>query len=436
MQLIKRFAYLSILVLLTSSVNADGTDLEKIRQAIVESGAQWTAVENEISKLPIEERQRMLGAIPEKEPAPGQRPVIHEDMPLIGAASRSSFDWRNTNGSNWMTSVKNQQNCGSCAAFAAVGAVESIIRVTTGNPSLGIDLSEQHLFSCGGGHCVDGWNLGGAMDYFRDNGVPDDACLPYTQSHSNCGSTCGDWQSRATKISSWTWITNNNADETALKNAIATRPIPCRMEVYEDFYNYGGGVYQYAWGNNLGGHFVVLVGWDDAQNCWICKNSWGTSWGESGYFKILKGQCVIGTWAPLPNYASQPTPTPSTPPPTGNATVQFEISKTYFQPGDTFYMYTYVTNPGTVMSSVCLFVVLDVYGQYWFWPNWAGFPPYYSWWQGDIGTGSWKWTIFDPFYWPNIGGYVTGLKFYGVVTDSSMVQTRSNLAMVEWGYGS
>ncbi len=274
------------------------------------------------------------------------------------------------------------------------------------------------------------------MDYFRDYGVPDDACLPYTQSDSNCGSTCGDWQSRATRISSWTWITNSSADETALKNAIATRPIPCRMEVYEDFYNYGGGVYSYAWGNNLGGHFVVLVGWDDAQNCWICKNSWGGGWGESGYFKITKGQCVIGTWAPLPNYGAQPpTPTPSSPPPTGNATVQIQMPSSYFHPGDLFWANTVVNNTGSSLVNVKLFVVLDVYGQYWFWPYWQGYPPYYSWWEGNIDPGNWTWSVFDAFYWPNVGSSMSGIRFYSVITDSTITQTRSNLATAEWGFG-
>lgn len=34
----------------------------------------------------------------------------------------------------------------------------------------------------------------------------------------------------------------------------------------------------------LGGHAVVVVGYDDAAGTWLCRNSWGTGWGQSGYF--------------------------------------------------------------------------------------------------------------------------------------------------------
>lgn len=35
-----------------------------------------------------------------------------------------------------------------------------------------------------------------------------------------------------------------------------------------------------------GGHEVAVVGWNDAQQYWIVKNSWGPWWGESGYFRV------------------------------------------------------------------------------------------------------------------------------------------------------
>ncbi|HTJ49431.1 MAG TPA: C1 family peptidase [Cyclobacteriaceae bacterium] len=36
----------------------------------------------------------------------------------------------------------------------------------------------------------------------------------------------------------------------------------------------------------LGGHCVVAVGYDDASQRFICRNSWGTSWGIQGYFTL------------------------------------------------------------------------------------------------------------------------------------------------------
>ena len=43
----------------------------------------------------------------------------------------------------------------------------------------------------------------------------------------------------------------------------------------------------------VGGHIVAVVGYDDAEQYWICKNSWGSEWGENGYFKIKYGECKI-----------------------------------------------------------------------------------------------------------------------------------------------
>jgi len=59
------------------------------------------------------------------------------------------------------------------------------------------------------------------------------------------------------------------------------------------------GVYEPISAQEEGGHGVVLLGYNDddpSNSYWICKNSWGTSWGEDGYFKIKMGVCEIGTW--------------------------------------------------------------------------------------------------------------------------------------------
>ena len=74
-------------------------------------------------------------------------------------------------------------------------------------------------------------------------------------------------------------------------------PMTTCFTVYEDFYyHYTSGVYTYnatTSGNVIGGHCVAIVGYDDAQQCWIAKNQWGTGWGESGFFRISYGSCGI-----------------------------------------------------------------------------------------------------------------------------------------------
>ena len=66
--------------------------------------------------------------------------------------------------------------------------------------------------------------------------------------------------------------------------------------MYQDFFSYRSGVYRHVTGGQAGGHCVEIVGYNDAQGCWICKNSWGTNWGEGGFFRIAYGQCQLETW--------------------------------------------------------------------------------------------------------------------------------------------
>jgi rhodanese-related sulfurtransferase len=199
----------------------------------------------------------------------------------------SSYDWRDY---GVMTSVKNQSSCGSCVAFGTIGAFEAVIRVEGGPPC---DLSESHLFSCGGGSCANGWYESTALNYLLNYGVPDESCFPYQPYDMPCSNTCSDWQVRARKISSWSWVAQ---DITSIKSSlIEYGPLVTTFAIYQDFYyHYTGGVYHYDGTSPfVDYHCVVIVGYDDDQGCWICKNSWGSWWGENGYFRIGYDECKI-----------------------------------------------------------------------------------------------------------------------------------------------
>ena len=68
-----------------------------------------------------------------------------------------------------------------------------------------------------------------------------------------------------------------------------------RFDVYADFMSYKGGIYQHVSGSRQGGHAIKIIGYGKEGNVeyWICANSWGPAWGESGYFRIAFGQCGI-----------------------------------------------------------------------------------------------------------------------------------------------
>ena len=282
---------LIILVLFVgSSLAAHDAALERIREAIREQGASWEARPTSVWRMPPEERRRLLGAqliIPEAgkiDPPPFHFPE---------AATLVLWDWRDHQGHNWVTGVRDQAGCGSCVCFGCMAAFEACMSITFAAPEPAYNLSEQHVFSCGGGSCEYGWNVPACLNYIQAHGAPDEACYPYRAMDDRppnhgapCDETCEDWRIRARKISQWGWVPSFN--ETAIKNALMNGPLPVYITVYSDFFAYSSGVYVRTSETVEGGHIVCMVGWDDDENCWICKNSWG-DWGEGGYFRIRKG---------------------------------------------------------------------------------------------------------------------------------------------------
>lgn len=266
---------LFVLFLTVAITQANDEELEKIREAIRNTGAQWQADETSISRLSPVERRALLGGLLEKTP----HSKVSEETSGIDLPSH--FDWRDHNGYNWMTSIKDQP-CDNCWAYAAVGAFEAMIKIESNQPTLSLDLSEAFVTWCGKGACTP-WYMSITLDVLRDMGVPDFRCLL----SFNCADTCEDRFFKSAFISSWGYTSSdvNLIKETIYNNG----PVVVWMMIYTDFYYYSGGIYQYSHGVAEGGHFVVICGWDDAEGYWICKNSWGTGWGEAGWFRIRMG---------------------------------------------------------------------------------------------------------------------------------------------------
>jgi len=102
-----------------------------------------------------------------------------------------------------------------------------------------------------------------------------------------------------------------STDVTSLKEACQQYgPLATTMIVYDDFDYYTGGVYSYAYGAAEGGHAVLIVGWDDPSQSFYVKNSWGTGWGEAGYFQIayteVGGATQFGSDTQLLTWGSGP----------------------------------------------------------------------------------------------------------------------------------
>lgn len=298
-------------------------ELDDIRAAIKSKGARWHAEETSISRLSVLERKMRVGLV--KPTSAVQEPSQTTASSYVLAAPSGTFDWRSNGGTNYVTSVRNQGNCGSCWAFATTAALESYTLIH-GTYSQDKNLAEQILVSCSGAGSCNGGYINKASDYIRGTGLPAESYDPYTATNGTCPANSS-WMTSADKILAWKWVATTSPDVATLKNALFTYgPLVTTMNVYSDFYSYKSGVYSYTSGTLQGGHGVLLVGYaDDATisggGYFIVKNSWGTGWGEpggsdsGGYFRIAYSQLTsvvqFGDYTIVYD-ASAPTPTACT----------------------------------------------------------------------------------------------------------------------------
>lgn len=286
--------------------------LREIQQAIKEKNAEWTANTTSVSAYSQDELKILLNAVPDKsdEANKKENPPVNINIP-------DKFDWRNVNGTDWTTPIKNQGDCGACVAFAFIGALETVVQINANN-TFNCDLSEAHLLFCTGGSCDFGILPWDALEYLQDYGVTDESCFPYNDIDMNCQSKCPDWESRTVKVN-----TSGFASYGEIKDALINYgPLFTSFTPHVDFYSYKEGIYEPVWGAPLSPHCVSIIGYNDIEEYWICKNSWGPNWGENGYFRIKYRKCGIDVDARyMTVFESNPPTTPIIPegPKTGQA---------------------------------------------------------------------------------------------------------------------
>jgi C1A family cysteine protease len=266
---------------------------ETLQSTINAKGYHWTAGITTLSTLSVDEQKAHLGLnVDESElKATAKAIAAQEELHAVqmrAFAAPISVDWRNKGG-DWTTPIKDQSDCGSCVAFATLATLESRLNIACENPNLDLDLAEAYLFYCGCGNCCGtGWNFPPALDFCKNTGVALEASFPYTPGDQPCKPGVTPYL----KITNWTAVLG----VTERKDVLATKgPMVAGMQVFEDFMSYRTGVYRHVSGVSRGYHAISVVGYDDTQQCWICKNSWGPGWGENGFFKIGYGECSIDT---------------------------------------------------------------------------------------------------------------------------------------------
>jgi PGF-pre-PGF domain-containing protein len=236
-------------------------------------------------------------------PSPVSRPGVTV-MPTYGAGPGGSaypptFDLRT---SGKVSPVKDQTYFGTCWAFASMGSLESTLMPATPAP----DFSEKNLANLAGFDYAipdGGGNMWMSAAYMtRWNGPVNEATDPYPSGR--------EWSASGTyppveHVQNIVFFPGrlSRSDTTGIKKALTTQgAVYSAFYWHSSFYNATHtSYYEPASASDPssgGGHAVTIVGWDntwkasnfttapDGPGAWIVKNSWGTDWGDNGYFYL------------------------------------------------------------------------------------------------------------------------------------------------------
>jgi len=130
-------------------------------------------------------------------------------------------------------------------------------------------------------------------------GCATEECVPYAGVQQVCTDTCVDGSSAKLYYASdaYTIFVPFKPEETVRliqEEIVKNGPIETMFYVFSDFTDYSHGVYKRTAGAVFkGGHAVKIIGWgidgETSLPYWLVANSWGTDWGEDGYFRIIRG---------------------------------------------------------------------------------------------------------------------------------------------------
>jgi cysteine peptidase B len=234
------------------------------------------------------------------------------------ALAGEAVDWR-TRGA--VTGVKNQGQCGSCWSFSTTGSAEGQWFLA-GNPL--VSLSEQMLVSCDtSDSACNGGLPSTAMTWLvnsKGGQLVTEASYPYTSGAGVAAACNTNGNVVGATITGHQNLPQNEASMAAW--VYSNGPLSIAVDA-TSWQTYMSGVMTNCISSTVD-HAVLVVGFDTTANppYWIVKNSWGTSWGESGYIRVEYGtdQCLITSYPTTATVAAAsptpaPTPKPSTPKP-------------------------------------------------------------------------------------------------------------------------
>ncbi|XP_015782231.1 cathepsin B-like [Tetranychus urticae] len=188
--------------------------------------------------------------------------------------------------------------------YTAVGTIADRLCIKHG-VQIDVEATVEHMIksNVGSNSYNNSANIGQALKYWAKNGVftvesvKESSCLPFSQ---KC-------QPNEIKLNRYFAVTNNyvNYEDKIMSSITLDGPISAYMAVYSDFLSYKSGVYKRLSDRYLGVQNIKIIGWgtENGVDYFLAVNSWGTAWGEKGFFKFQRGTQQLGH-APVPMFPS------------------------------------------------------------------------------------------------------------------------------------
>jgi C1A family cysteine protease len=292
--------------------------------------SSYTLGHNEFSDLTWTQFQRtyMSELFLNRSPNNMQRVMLRQDHLKLDDA----VDWV-TKGA--VTPIKNQGRCGSCWAFSTTGSTEGAYQIASGKL---VSLSEEDLVQCdhGGDQGCNGGLMDNAFKFIEQNGIAAEADYPYTSGTGVTG-TCDTAKMNKPVVTVTGFKDVPHNDEDALKTAVALGPVSIAIEADKSaFQLYKSGVLDSTTCGTKLDHGVLTVGYGTdtgvSKDYWKVKNSWGETWGEQGYIRMVRGKnmCGIAMQASYPTGAKAASPSPPGPSPPGPSPPTPPAGKTHY----------------------------------------------------------------------------------------------------------
>ncbi|NXQ22658.1 CATC peptidase, partial [Peucedramus taeniatus] len=207
----------------------------------------WRATRyKEYENFALEELTKRAGGLYSRASRPKPAPLTPELLKKVSSLPES-WDWRNVNGVNYVSPVRNQGSCGSCYAFSSMGMLEARLRILTNNTQKPV-FSPQQVVSCSqySQGCDGGFPYLTGGKYVQDFGVVEEDCFPYTAQDSPC----------FFKRSCYHYYTSEyyyvggfygGCNEALMKLELVLHgPMTVAFEVYNDFMLYKEGIYHHT----------------------------------------------------------------------------------------------------------------------------------------------------------------------------------------------